>query len=196
MAKIKATANGSRQDVIIKKAAFLFRKKGFRAASMRELAENMGVEAPSLYNHIGSKGELLQSICFKIAELFMKQLEEVETRQVSIVEKLEQLIRFHIRLMLQLYDKVYVANHEWKYLDEISLSQFLAQRKLYEAKMIQLVKKGIRQNEIKNIHPQVAVLTILSAVKGLEILQKHKKEIGEAELENSIAEYLVKGLIK
>ena len=75
MAKIKSTANGTKKDAIIKKAAALFRNKGFKATSMRELAEKIGVEAPSLYNHIGSKSELLQAICFKVAEDFTLHLQ-------------------------------------------------------------------------------------------------------------------------
>ncbi|MEO7049251.1 MAG: TetR/AcrR family transcriptional regulator [Ferruginibacter sp.] len=196
MAKIKATVNGSRQEAITKKAAILFRKKGFKAASMRELAENIGVEAPSLYNHIGSKGELLQNICFKIASLFMDQLEVVENSKTTAVEKLDKLIRFHIQMMLQSFDEVFVANHEWKYLDEPFLTNFLTQRKNYEGKMLQLVKDGIKNQELKNIHPHVAVLTILSAVRGLEFWQRHKKEISEPALEDNIVEHLLKGLIK
>ena len=60
MAKIKASRNGTKKDAIIKKAAGLFRKKGFASSSMRELADSIGVEASSLYNHIGSKSELLR----------------------------------------------------------------------------------------------------------------------------------------
>ncbi len=59
MAKIKASRNGTKKDVITFKAAVLFRKKGFASSSMRELADILGVEASSLYNHIGSKSEIL-----------------------------------------------------------------------------------------------------------------------------------------
>jgi AcrR family transcriptional regulator len=55
MARIKTDHNVSRREVIIAKAALLFREKGFKAASMRDLAESVGVEAASLYNHIKSK---------------------------------------------------------------------------------------------------------------------------------------------
>ena len=64
MAKIKPGKNATRKDVIIESAATLFKTRGFNAASMRDLAGAVGVEAPSLYNHIGGKSELLQSICF------------------------------------------------------------------------------------------------------------------------------------
>ena len=49
MARIKTEKNGSRKDVIVSKAATLFREKGYKAASMRDLAEAVGAEAASLY---------------------------------------------------------------------------------------------------------------------------------------------------
>ncbi len=52
MARIKSTENNSKREVIIKEASKLFKEKGFTATSMRDLAERVGVEAPSLYNHI------------------------------------------------------------------------------------------------------------------------------------------------
>lgn len=196
MAKIKAVANGSKKDAIVKKAASLFRHKGFKASSMRELAEKVGVEAPSLYNHIGSKSELLQHICFNVANEFTLQLQQMEETQQTVVKKLEQLIRFHIKMMLLSYDELYVANHEWKHLEDPYLSNFLSQRKLYESSMVQLVKEGVRQKELKNIHPYVAVLTILSAVRGLEFWQRHKKDIPADVLENNMVNQLLNGLIK
>ena len=164
MARIVSSKNTTKKEVIIKKAAILFRKKGFAASSMRELAESIGVEASSLYNHIGSKIELLQSICFKVANDFTIHLNEIENTTLSVVSKLENIIRFHINMMLNNYDEVFVANHEWKQLEEPFLSNFLNQRKIYESRLIELVNQGILKKEFKNIHPQVAVLTILSAV--------------------------------
>lgn len=196
MAKIKATLNGTRKDAIIQSAAALFRRKGFKASSMRELAEEIGVEAPSLYNHIGSKGELLQHICFKIAGDFTKNLQLLEEPGHSVIQKIEQLIRFHIRIMLQEYDEVFVANHEWKHLEEPFLSEFLNQRKLYEKRMTELIREGISKKELKDIHPHVAVLTILSAVRGIEFWQRHKKEITAKELEENMVDHLLNGLIQ
>ena len=62
--------------------------------------------------------------------------------------------------------------------------------------MVQLVRDGIKKKELKNIHPHVAVLTILSAVRGLEFWQRHKKELAAEELENNIVNHLLNGLIK
>lgn len=196
MSKIFASKNGTKKDVIIKKAASLFRKKGFIGTSMRELAENIGVEASSLYNHIGSKSEILQHICFKVANDFMLQLNETEKSETTTINKLEKLISFHIHMMMDVYDEVYVANHEWKQLEEPFLSNFSNQRKLYENRMIELIKKGIQKKEIKNIHPHVAVFTILSAVRGLELWQGQKKIITTKEIETNMINHLLNGIAK
>ena len=196
MAKIVTGKNHSKKEVILKKAATLFKTKSFSASSMRELADVVGVEAPSLYNHIGSKSELLQDICFKIGSQFTEQIEQISTSDKSTVAKIEAVIRFHIEMMAENFDEVYVANHEWKQLEEPYLSNFLNQRKLYEGRLVEIVEQGIQKKELKNIHPHVAVLTILSAVRGLEFWQRHKKNLSEAELENDMINHLLKGLIK
>jgi AcrR family transcriptional regulator len=196
MAKIITSKNGSKKDAIIKKAAGLFRSKGFIGSSMREIAENIGVEASSLYNHIGSKNELLQSICFKVVNDFITNMNEIEIQEISSVKKIEMLIQFHMHMMLDAYDEVFVANHEWKQLQEPFLSNFLHQRKLYENRMIEIIKMGIKKKELKNLHPHVMVFTILSAVRGLEFWQQHKKNISVDVLETNMIEHLLKGIIK
>ncbi len=196
MAKIKAVKNGTKRDLITQKAAFLFIKKGYAAASMRDLAEAVGVEAPSLYNHIGSKSELLQAICFKIANAFTSYLDNTENTVSGATSSLENIIRFHIQMMLNNFDEVYVANHEWKHLKEPYLSNFLIQRRGYEKRLIVLMEEGIRAGEFKNINPYVAVLTILSAVRGLEFWQQHKKNISSQVLEDDMVDHLLNGIIK
>lgn len=196
MAKIKPGKNATKKDVIIENASALFRIRGFNAASMRELAELVGVEAPSLYNHIGSKSELLHAICFRVANEFTSHMESVENLSVSIVNKVENIIRFHISMILDKYNEVFVANHEWKHLKEPHLGDFLNQRRGYEKRLVALIKAGIKTKELKNINPYVAVLTILSAVRGLEFWQRHKKNVRPGVLEDDMVKHLLKGMVE
>ena len=57
----------TRKSLILQKAAAMFREKGYAASSMRDLADAVGIEAASLYNHIKSKSEMLHEIIFRIA---------------------------------------------------------------------------------------------------------------------------------
>ena len=194
MAKIVTINNSTKKEVIIEKAAWLFKSKSYTAASMRELAEALGVEAPSLYNHIGSKSELLTEICFKIGNRFSEQIERIENSAATILAKIEAIIRFHIHIMIENFDEVYVANHEWKHLREPFLSDFLAIRRNYERSLTTLIEAGIAKKEIKDINPYVAVLTILSAVRGLEFWQRNRKQVSQEVLENDMVSQVLHGI--
>jgi TetR/AcrR family transcriptional regulator, cholesterol catabolism regulator len=196
MAKIITGKNSSKKEVILKKAATLFKTKSFSASSMRELADVVGVEAPSLYNHIGSKSELLQEICFKIGNQFTEQIDSIRYSDKTMVAKIEAVIRFHIEIMAENFDEVYVANHEWKHLNEPYLSDFLNIRRSYEKSLMGFIEDGINKNEIKSVNPYVTVLTILSAVRGLEFWQRNKKNVSLQVLENDMVNQLLNGIVK
>jgi AcrR family transcriptional regulator len=194
MAKIKSGKNGTKKEVIIDKATRLFMEKGFGSASMRDIAEHVGVEAASLYNHIQSKSEILQDICFKVANQFILHLEQVEASSASALEKMETLIRFHIRMMLQQYESIYISDHEWRHLPEPYLSNFLNQRRHYRKRLASIIEQGVQNGEMKQIEPYVAVLTILSAISGIESWHRSRKNISEDVLEENMVKFLVEGL--
>jgi AcrR family transcriptional regulator len=194
MAKIKSGKNGTKKEVIIDKATRLFMEKGFGSASMRDIAEHVGVEAASLYNHIQSKSEILQDICFKVANQFIQNLEQVEASSASALEKMETLIRFHIRMMLQQYESIYISDHEWRHLPEPYLSNFLNQRRHYRKRLASIIEQGMQSGQMKQIEPYVAVLTILSAISGIESWHRSRKNITEEVLEENMVKFLVEGL--
>ena len=196
MAKIQGKKNSTKKEVIIEKASRLFREKGFGAASMRDLAEHVGVEAASLYNHIRSKSEILQTICFKVANEFMTNLEAVESSNQTTLKKMESIIRLHIRMMLDQYEFVYIADHEWRHLPEPYLSNFLNQRRNYRKRLGDIIEDGIGKGEIKQIDPYTAVLIILSAISGIDSWQRSRKSTSAEVLEANMVKYLIEGLKK
>jgi TetR/AcrR family transcriptional regulator, cholesterol catabolism regulator len=196
MAKIVNKKNSTKKEVIIEKASKLFREKGFGAASMRDLAEHVGVEAASLYNHIQSKSEILQTICFKVANEFMSNLEMVEMSHQSTLKKMETIIRLHIRMMLDQYEFVYIADHEWRHLPEPYLSNFLNQRRNYRKRLGDIVEDGIAKGELKSIESYTAVLVILSAISGIDSWQRSRKTTSAEALEANMVKFLIEGLKK
>jgi AcrR family transcriptional regulator len=195
MARIRSKKNGSRKELITLAAARLFREKGFSATGMRDLAGDVGVEAASLYNHISSKAELLQEICFRIANTFTTQLNELETNDtMTSIEKIEQVIRFHIRMWVDRIDEVLVANNESKYLDEPYLTTFYNERRIYVRRLEMIIEDGIKKKQIRKIQPYAVVLLLLSAVRVIEFWHRTKKNISAAELEDSMVVNIINGL--
>lgn len=195
MGRIK-TANKevSRKDIIIEKAATLFKEKGFKAASMREIAEVVGVEAASLYNHIKSKNELLNIICFDVANRYTHKMEDVESSTLSTLEKVESLLRFHINGMIEHFEQVYVSDREWKHLDNPYLSNMQNQRRTYRKRFAALIEAGIKQKEIKKIDASTTVLIMLHAIGGIESWHRSKQKISGKELEENMITFLMDGL--
>ena len=141
----------------------MFREKGFPATSMRDLAETVGLEAASLYNHIKSKSEILQEVIFKIANDCNVYLESLEGNNLSGIKKVESLIRFHVQMMMNRFDDYCVMINEWIHLPEPYLATFIIQRRSYVQRMEAIIEEGIRDKEMKPIMPYVAMLTILSS---------------------------------
>jgi AcrR family transcriptional regulator len=194
MASIKRKKNSPRKEVILEKAAQLFRKNGFNATSMRDLAENVGVEAASLYNHISSKAELLQEICFRIANKFTAQMDEVMMSDLTAIGKIESILRFHIRQMLHNYEEVYVSDREWKHLTDPYLSNFKSQRRTHRQRIASIIEEGIRKSEIKKIDAPTAVLILLHAVSGIESWHRSRQKISGELLEQNMILILIEGL--
>ncbi|MSP07990.1 MAG: TetR/AcrR family transcriptional regulator [Chitinophagaceae bacterium] len=194
MARIKTEKNGSRKDVIVRKAATLFREKGYKAASMRDLAEAVGVEAASLYNHIKSKSELLHELVFSVANKFVLKMDEIESENISSLEKMEKLLRFHITEMINNYEEVYVSDREWKHLSDPYLSNYQNQRRVYRKRIAAIIEEGIRNKEIKTIDAPTVVLIFLHAVSGIESWHRSTKKITATELEQNMVTILIDGL--
>ncbi|RSK45386.1 TetR/AcrR family transcriptional regulator [Hymenobacter rigui] len=190
------TRKTNRRQLILDEAAKLFKQKGFGGTSMRDLAREVGMEAASMYNHIKSKDEILDLICTRIAHTYISQLAEIEQTEASYADKVKALIRLHIRLMIEDGAAVSVANHDWKYLPEPQLTAFKDARKNYEKGFAALIEQGIAAGEFQPVNVSVALFTILSAVRWVELWYRPGRELSAEELEDHIITMLLTGLAK
>jgi AcrR family transcriptional regulator len=191
-----ARRKASRKIFILQKASVMFREKGFSATSMRDLAEAVGIEAASLYNHIKSKNEILEAICFEVANRFNSNMDLIEAGSQKPITKVEILLRFHIRQMIENYEEVYVSDREWKHLDEPYLSDFHNQRRTYRKRFASIIEEGIRKNEIRKIDAPTAVMIILHAISGIESWHRSRAKINAPELEDNMVMIMIDGLRK
>jgi AcrR family transcriptional regulator len=186
----------SKKELILRRAAAMFREKGFAATSMRDLADMVGIEAASLYNHIRSKNEILEGICFDVANIFNTHIDTIEASQQRSIQKIETLLRFHIKQMIDNYEEVYVADREWKHLDEPFLSNFQTQRRNYRKKFASIIEEGIAKGEIRKIDAPTSILIMLHAISGIESWHRSKAKISAQELEDNMIMILIDGLRK
>lgn len=195
-ARVVKKRRPEQRQLILDEAARLFKERGFGSSSMRELGARVGLDAASMYNHIRSKDELLDSICFRVSDAYIAQLLAVEQTAATSLEKITELLRQHVRLMTQDGAAVSVANNEWKALTEPRLTEFKDARKRYEKGFAALIEQGIAAGELQPVNVSVALFTLLSAVRWVELWYRPGRTLSAAELEADLLTMLLDGLKK
>ena len=89
----------------------LFKERGYAATSMRDLAKEVGIEAASLYNHLSSKEELLNEMCFDIADQFFLAFNAAILEEKNPSKKLKAAIKAHIGVIANNLDASTVFFH-------------------------------------------------------------------------------------
>ena len=194
MAKIKTTENNSKREFIIAQAAKLFKEKGYKAASMRELAAMVGVEAASLYNHIDSKNDLLNAVCMNVANRYTSHIDGIEALDGAVINKIEKLLRFHVTEMMDNYEEVYVTDHDWRNMDEPYLSEYREMRRDYRRRFAAIVQKGVENKEIKDVDANSAVMIFINAIGAVDQWHRIVHKVNRKDLEDNIITILVDGV--
>jgi len=185
----------NRKEEIHIAAAKLFGEKGFAASSVRDIAHAVGLGAASLYNHMGSKDELLTSICFRCANAFLEGMKQIEEAQIDPVSKIKELIRLQIHIALHDESSLTVFNDEWRHLQEPFLSAFLELRRTYETAYLRVIKEGIDQGKLKNTDAYLIYQMILSSLRWLHMPGIRKRKLSEQELTEQITSILINGIV-
>ncbi|MBS1487000.1 MAG: TetR family transcriptional regulator [Bacteroidetes bacterium] len=194
---IASNENLSRKEQVIRSAAELFREKGYAAASMRDLAQKLGIEAASLYSHIKSKEEILQNLCFDMAAEFRKSLDAVEHQKISASEKLKNGIIGHIQVMAKDLTASAVFMNEHRHLSQPYLRDFLLLRINYINRFKDIIEEGVRKGEFKdNIDRKLAVMTLFSSLNWMPMWYDPNSNINSLSLGQQLADMLVNGLKK
>ena len=189
--------NLSRKEQVIRKAAELFREKGYAASSMRDLAQKLGIEAASLYSHIKSKEEILQNLCFDMASEFLKSLNAVESKSTKASEKLTEGIIGHIQVMAKDLIASAVFMNEHRHLSQPYLREFLLLRINYINRFKNIIQQGVEQGEFKEkIDRKLAVMTLFSSLNWMPLWYDPNSAIDPTELGKQLADMLVNGLKK
>jgi len=185
----------SRKNEIIKVAATLFRKKGYNAISMRDIASEMDMKAASLYNHISGKQEILATIILEVANEFTLGMERMLTQKSSSLKSLENLIELHIDITLNHSEALASLNNDWMHLEGKNLNAFIKMRDGYESNFRNIIQQGIEANEIKPHHPEVILFSILSTLRTLYIWYEKRGKLDVNVLKKDMVSVLIKGIV-
>lgn len=190
--KVRDTTD--RKTQILTSAAMLFSRQGFQAASMRELAEAVGIEAASIYSHYDSKEKLLEAVAVSCAEDFDQSVRPLFTGNLNTRAKFKAMVVAHIEVIARNLESSAVFNSEWRHLKEPALSLYAQRRDRYEAMFRDVIRQGIIENLFRNDDDKFLTLTVLSALNWTAQWYKPEGPYTPAEIGEKLAEIQLKGI--
>jgi len=186
----------NRKSQILDAAAKLFSERGYTATSMRDIAENIEMEAASLYNHIASKEALLHSICFEMAQRFINAIAEVNDIYFDGEDKLKMAVYNHVQILTENLNAAKVFLYEWRNLNTNHIAEFIELRDRYEKGIIDIIETGEQENIFNEVDKKFAALNILSSVNWIVEWYKPEGQMTPKEIASKLCDFILSGLKK
>ncbi|MFP4214082.1 MAG: TetR/AcrR family transcriptional regulator [Desulfohalobiaceae bacterium] len=122
---------------VLNEAHELFYEKGYEKASMREIAERVGISKAAMYHHFANKEEILYTICLQAGEMIKENMRRAISRNM----RTEMPLKEQLTNILFKYTSSYIKNKNF--------NKIL----LYDIESLPFEKKrGILDMEKDNVH--------------------------------------------
>jgi AcrR family transcriptional regulator len=152
-----ATSPGTVLDA----ACLLFAERGYHGTSMKDIAEALGVRAPSLYNHVASKQDILYAIMDKAMDRALAAHEEALDGVDDVSEQLRRATESLVLDFLRYPAEVTVCNNEVRSLGPSHRLAIVAKRDAYAAGVRRIIEQGCRSGRFRTRTPQIAAFAVL-----------------------------------
>ncbi len=177
-------------------AAEAFRKKGYHATSVADIARELGLAKPTLYHYFKSKQELLFDSHLLAAAAVVEDLRAIRQRSESAEVRLRQAV---LAFMVAVVEKVPLSSVLVFQDSILSVSQ---RRKIIEIRdeadriFRSIISDGIDSGDFIPVDPKIVSLVIIGAMNWLPHWYSHRGALSIHDLGHRFADYLIRGLAR
>jgi AcrR family transcriptional regulator len=134
---------------ILEAAVEVITEKGFKSASMREIAQRAGVGDATIYNYFPSKEKLVFGYCEEVQQRVMTTLRGIENyHEYSLGEQLQQLLEVELQTWLPAREFLQEVFRLTFYSPVTAYEQLEAARRLNIRMVVDLLDAAIEAGEI------------------------------------------------
>ena len=181
------------RQTILRAAAGVFRRRGFAATGMREIADAADLSPGNLYYYFKSKHELLYFCQDHSLDRMLATCRAVQAERLGAADRLAAVVRAHVACMLDELDGA-AAHTEVESLPVPLRVRIVAKRDRYEAAVRRIVAGGIRSRAFVPCDPKLVTRALLGAVNWTARWYRPEGEQPPAAVADAFANYLVRGL--
>jgi AcrR family transcriptional regulator len=155
----------ARNAEILQAAAKVFRQRGFHAARMQDVADELGMQKGSLYHYISTKEDLLKGLVEGALERMIDEAHSILETGHPARQKLAMAIEAHLRHNLEDRDIWgIILREDLDLLDRNSPADVKVLVNEYESLWDRLVDIGVEEGEF---NPDLDKRVIVQAVLGM-----------------------------
>ena len=184
------------RDQILRKAADLFRERGFPATTLDDIARSLGMSKASLYTYFGGKEEILAAISQETIESFTRELGLVLRSDLSPEDKLRRIVREHVRFVIANRSFLTVFFSEETNLPARFARALAAQKDRYDKGVESVLADGIRRGVFRDVPPRLVVFGLLGMVNWLYKWYNPRGRWGAEEISAAFLAVVEDGLLR
>ncbi len=145
-ADFKSQDRSVRKQRIIDAATQVFHLKGYRAATLDDVAQELGVTKAALYHYFSSKEALLTTIYMQAIESALDNARRIEKLDLSPPQKLRSFIKSHVKnVIIDNLSAFVVFFSEENQLPTDDLEKIRRAKKVYNRVVEGLLEEGMAQ---------------------------------------------------
>ncbi|MHB8763380.1 MAG: TetR/AcrR family transcriptional regulator [Deferrisomatales bacterium] len=158
----KALDRSDRKQRIVDTAARVFQQKGYRAATLDDVACELGLTKAALYHYVASKDELLSIIYLQALASFFAEAYEIRGLDLPPPEKLRRLVHRHIQhVILENLPMFSVFFSDHSQLPEKEFQEIRAEKVRYTRVVADLLQEGMAQGHFRPGDPWLGACALL-----------------------------------
>jgi TetR/AcrR family transcriptional regulator, cholesterol catabolism regulator len=147
---------------IIRAATRVFSARGYHAASMTEIADELGIRKASLYHHVRKKEDLLFAIHEQMVDELIEYTMPVFSSSDEPAIKVRQVLRVAMNFVSRHRDGVTVFLAEQRSLGGERWKEIVVKRDLYEKMVQSVIAEGTASDAFVDVPPAIAAKAVLA----------------------------------
>jgi len=176
-------ANGRATRAAVREVAVrLFHERGYQNVSLRLLAQEVGIQAGSLYNHISTKQDLLFFLLKEIMEDVLAYTLERLSPDLGPIENLQHFVETHLEFHTDRLKEISIGNSELRNLDPENYQGIVALRRQYFNVLHDIVEKGSEMRLFTVADTRAASRIVMGMLNGVSGWYKLDGPLSQREL--------------
>lgn len=161
-------SDGERTEAAIREAALkLIARHGYEAMSMRQLGDEVGVQAAALYRYFPNKEELLFTLLRDHMEGLIASWDVARLAARDPLGSLSAFVRNHIGFHVARRHSTHVSNLELRSLSPAKLTVILRMRNTYEKELRQILRDGAESGAFAIDDVGLTAMAIIQMITGV-----------------------------